>query len=619
MKGKDIDTKLEYSSRMSLVSDFLKGSRHYLFLTVVFVCLLVGFELVNPKAIGYTVDLIIGNEEQLPGFIKSFIEWMGGREYCLNNLYIFALIIIGIALIGAVCRYMFKLMNTKSAETLGKTMKDTLFDHIIHLPFSWHDQNQTGDIIQRCTTDVDMIRDFIANQMTQVFRMVLVISMSLVFMCRINFVLSVAAFLFIPIVVGYSLFFHGAIGKSFMLADTEEGNLSAIAQENLTGVRVVRAFGKERYEKDRFENKNAEYTKLWVRTMRLLTQFWTINDLIGGIEIMTVVTLGAYLTVKGTISAGDYVAFLSFNGMMIWPTRELGRVVSEMSKAGISIDRLLYIMNSKIEEDSENAVEFPGNGDIEFKNVTFSYDGASVLQDVSWKFKRGETIGILGGTGSGKTTAMMLLDMFYELGDDNGRITINGVDISNIKKSSLRQNIGMVMQEPYLFSGTLEDNIKIAADDVDHEMVMDASRISSLDNAIEKFTQGYDTYVGERGVTLSGGQKQRTAIAQMLVRKPSIMIFDDSLSAVDAVTDGKIRKALNESIEEDRKNNNNDTTVILISHRITTLMNADRIFVLDDGRVIESGNHNELVSQDGMYSKIYKLQVLAGEGGLDEE
>ncbi len=605
----------KYKTRISMVSEFLKGSLRYLALTILLACLLVGFELVNPKIIGYTVDFIIGNDDNLPDFVMSVINGLGGREYCIGHLYIFALIVMGIALLGAVFRYLFKLVNAKGAETLGKRMKDKLFDHIIHLPFSWHDQNQTGDIIQRCTTDVDMIRDFIANQLTQVFRMILVITLSLVFMCGISPVLSVAAFAFVPIVIGYSLFFHKAIGKSFMLADTEEGNLSAIAQENLTGVRVIRAFGKERFERDRFENKNSEYTGLWVKTMRLLTQFWTVNDLIGGMEIIAIVSFGAYLTVTGSLQPGDYVAFFALNSMMIWPTRELGRVVSEMSKAGISIDRLMYIMNSETEEDKEGAGEFPGNGDIVFENVSFSYDEAKVLDNVSWTFGKGETIGILGGTGTGKTTAMMLLDMFYELKESEGRILINGVDITDIKKAELRQNIGMVMQEPYLFSGTLEDNINIAVEDADHNRVVQAAEISSLDTAIDKFAQGYETYVGERGVTLSGGQKQRTAIAQMLVRKTPIMIFDDSLSAVDAVTDARIRKALNESIRKE----NSDTTVILISHRITTLMGADRIFVLENGSVVESGNHDELVNLDGVYSKIYKLQVQAGEGGLDEE
>ena len=605
----------KYKTRISMVSEFLKGSLRYLALTILLACLLVGFELVNPKIIGYTVDFIIGNDDNLPDFVMSVINGLGGREYCIGHLYIFALIVMGIALLGAVFRYLFKLVNAKGAETLGKRMKDKLFDHIIHLPFSWHDQNQTGDIIQRCTTDVDMIRDFIANQLTQVFRMILVITLSLVFMCGISPVLSVTAFAFVPIVIGYSLFFHKAIGKSFMLADTEEGNLSAIAQENLTGVRVIRAFGKERFERDRFENKNSEYTGLWVKTMRLLTQFWTVNDLIGAMEIIAIVSFGAYLTVTGSLQPGDYVAFFALNSMMIWPTRELGRVVSEMSKAGISIDRLMYIMNSETEEDKEGAGEFPGNGDIVFENVSFSYDEAKVLDNVSWTFGKGETIGILGGTGTGKTTAMMLLDMFYELKESEGRILINGVDITDIKKAELRQNIGMVMQEPYLFSGTLEDNINIAVEDADHNRVVQAAQISSLDTAIDKFAQGYETYVGERGVTLSGGQKQRTAIAQMLVRKTPIMIFDDSLSAVDAVTDARIRKALNESIRKE----NSDTTVILISHRITTLMGADRIFVLENGSVVESGNHDELVNLDGVYSKIYKLQVQAGEGGLDEE
>ena len=603
--------KKRFQTRLQLVSYIMQGSKRFFGLAVFFVCLLVLFELVNPKIIGYAVDFIIGDESTIPAFLLSWIEQLGGREYALSHLYIFALVIVGIALFGGVCRYLFRLFNSMGAEKLVKRMRDVLYGHISRLPFAWHDGNRTGDIIQRCTSDVDMIKNYISEQMTNLFRMIVMIILALVFMSRIHVLLTIVAAAFIPIVVGYSFLFHDKIGSSFERVDNEEGKLSAIVQENLTGVRVVRAFGREKYERDRFEKKNSEYTGMWVHMMRILSIFWVTNDIISGVEVLTVLVLGAYFTIRGDLSAGSYVAFLSYNGLLTFPVRQLGRVVSEMSKAGISMDRILYILNSPEEQDATDAVDYPGNGDIVFDHVSFSYDSQStntqtqVLQDISFTIGKGQTVGILGGTGSGKSTLIHILDALYELPAENrGAIYLNGVELGKIKKRELREHIGMVLQEPYLFSGTLEENIKIARDEATHKEVEEVVDIASLSGSIARFAEGYQTYVGERGVTLSGGQKQRTAIAQMLIRRPDIMIFDDSLSAVDSQTDARIRAGLKKAAGA--------STVLLISHRITTLMQADHIIVLDCGRIVEQGTHEQLLGQGGVYKQIYDLQVSQG-------
>lgn len=603
--------KKRFQTRLQLVSYIMQGSKRFFGLAVFFVCLLVLFELINPKIIGYAVDFIIGDESTIPAFLLSWIEQLGGREYALSHLYIFALVIVGIALFGGVCRYLFRLFNSMGAEKLVKRMRDVLYGHISRLPFAWHDGNRTGDIIQRCTSDVDMIKNYISEQMTNLFRMIVMIILALVFMSRIHVLLTIVAAAFIPIVVGYSFLFHDKIGSSFERVDNEEGKLSAIVQENLTGVRVVRAFGREKYERDRFEKKNSEYTGMWVHMMRILSIFWVTNDIISGVEVLTVLVLGAYFTIRGDLSAGSYVAFLSYNGLLTFPVRQLGRVVSEMSKAGISMDRILYILNSPEEQDATDAVDYPGNGDIVFDHVSFSYDSQStntqtqVLQDISFTIGKGQTVGILGGTGSGKSTLIHILDALYELPAENrGAIYLNGVELGKIKKRELREHIGMVLQEPYLFSGTLEDNIKIARDEATHKEVEEVVDIASLSGSIARFAEGYQTYVGERGVTLSGGQKQRTAIAQMLIRRPDIMIFDDSLSAVDSQTDARIRAGLKKAA--------GTSTVLLISHRITTLMQADHIIVLDCGRIVEQGTHEQLLGQGGVYKQIYDLQVSQG-------
>ena len=399
------------------------------------------------------------------------------------------------------------------------------------------------------------------------------------------------------------MFFHNRISTEFEKADSQEGKLSATAQENLTGVRVVRAFGREQYERERFEAQNEEYTKRWVNLMRTLAAFWGSNDFLSQMQILSVTTLGAVFCVNDYLTVGEYIAFVTYNAMLSWPVRALGRIISEMSKAGVAIDRIRYIMNSEIEQDKEGAITPYINEDITFDHVSYAYDNgtAEVLNDVSFTIKKGTTFGILGGTGSGKSTLMYLLDRLYELPEDSGRITIGDHDISDIRMSHIRRNVGFVLQEPFLFSKTLSENIGITQDSPHMSDIKRAAGIAALDETIETFSKGYETYVGERGVTLSGGQKQRTAIAQMLMTEPQVIIFDDSLSAVDTRTDARIRAALSDSLAKE--------TVILISHRITTLMHADNIIVLDHGRIAEQGSHEELLEKGGIYKKIYDIQM----------
>jgi ATP-binding cassette subfamily B protein len=514
-----------------------------------------------------------------------------------------ALFVVAVALLAGVCRYLFKLWNSMGAEFLLQRMRDCLYAQIESLPYAWHSENQTGDIIQRCTSDVETIKRFVSEQMTELLRIVVMIVLAVFFMFRIHSRLTLVAVLSVPVVVLYSFFFHSRISSAFARVDEEEGRLSTIAQENLTGVRVVRAFGRELYEKDRFEGRNEIYTNMWIRMMQLMSGFWASNDLISGLQVMLVTTLGAYFCVKGSLSAGQYIAFISYNAMLTWPVRVLGRVISEMSKSGISIGRILYIMNASPEQDEPSTKETDYRGDIGFEHVSFDYSGSGreVLKDVSFTIKGGTTVGILGGTGSGKSTLACLLDRLYDLPKNQGRITVGGVDIRDLKARDLRRHVGLVLQEPYLFSRTLAENIQIGAEGSTRADVREAAAIACLDHTIEHFTEGYETFVGERGVTLSGGQKQRTAIAQMLIRRPQIMVFDDSLSAVDAQTDARIRSAIRQHTVS--------STVLLISHRITTLMQADQILVFDKGRLVQQGTHEELAAQPGIYQKIYELQM----------
>ncbi len=595
-------------TRVSLILDFLRGSIKYFVISILSALCVTGLDMLSPQLIRTTVDGILGdNELKLPEFLMNRIASVGGVGYLRDRLWLIGGLLVIMALFSVAFRYLFMLFNARGAESLVETMRNRLFSHIQRLPFSWHMQNQTGDIIQRCTSDVDMVKNFVSEQLTSVSRIVILIILSLFFMFSMNPRLTLVALASIPIIIAYSAYFHSKIGRQFMICDENEGILSTIAQENLTGVRVVRAFGREKYEKDRFEKQNNIYTNLWIKLCGFMALFWGAGDLISGLQVMLIVILGAVFCVRGSMTAGEFIAFISYNAMLTWPVRSLGRMISEMSKAGVSIERIRYIMNSDAEQDKPEA-ELAGEGtpemrgDIEFHNVSFSYGDAPILSDISFKIPQGTTFGILGGTGSGKSTLMHLLNRLYDLPKENGRITIGGVDIADMKGSWVRSHIGMVLQESFLFSRTIAENIGITRRGMSLSDIRWAASIACVDEAISEFSKGYDTVVGERGVTLSGGQKQRTAIARMLTQRTPIMVFDDSLSAVDSETDAKIRQAL--------KRNLGDSTVILISHRVTTLMQAECILVLDKGRVAELGSHEELIKKkDGIYRRIYDMQM----------
>ena len=590
-----------------LVWRFLKGSKAFFVLSMLSAAVTALADMITPQIIRAAVDNAIGGNAPTFGpAVMKIVNAAGGFEYLGKNLWIMALAVLAVAAVKVLSQYAFLVFNTRAAETLVKTMRDTLYTHIARLPFSWHMKNHTGDIIQRCTSDIDTTRNFVAGQMTNLFRIAILITLSMVFMFSMNPMLTLISLLPVPVVVWYSFRFHKNIGEGFKECDESEGRLSAMVQENLTGVRVVRAFGRERYEKDRFEKHNEEYTGLWVRMAKLMSRFWAVSDILSLMQILLVVVFGVVFCLRGEMTSGEYIAFISYNALLTWPIRQLGRMISDMSKAGVAVDRIGYIINSEVEKDAEGAIAPDLSGDIAFEHVNFAYDGCpQMLHDINFTMKAGTTLGILGGTGSGKSTLMLLLDRLYDLPKENGRITIGGVDIADMQREHLRRNIGIVLQEPFLFSRTLQENIGITNDKLTLTDIREAARAACLDETIEGFTKGYDTFVGERGVTLSGGQKQRAAIARMLTQNTPIMIFDDSLSAVDAETDAKIRKALEARF--------GSASIILISHRITTLSKADQIIVLDKGRIAEMGTPAQLEKAGGLYQKIYEIQSLSGE------
>lgn len=592
------------NSRLRLVSSFLSGSKRWFFAAILSTVGLALTNMLTPQIVRVTVDSVIGSEPfDLPPFLVDLLNRLGGAEVLRDNLWMIGILIVGIAVFGFAFFYGSRVFNTKAAETLVKTMRDKVFRHLLALPDAWYGNNRTGDIIQRCTSDINMVKDFLSEQLVAVFRIVVMLVLSLFFMFSLHTGLTLIALAGVPVLLTTSLVFHRKVSPEFRICDENEGKLSAIVQENLTGVRVVRAFGREVCEKEKFDAQNRYYMGLWDRVNKMFCRYWSVADLIANTQIMLLVVFGAVFAIRGELSAGAYIAFLSYNGYLTWPIRQLGRVISEMSKAGVSLRRIEDILNAAPERDEPGAerVTTDYRGDIVFDRVSFSFDGKTpVLEDISFTVPAGKTVGILGGTGSGKSTLVRLLDRLYPLPEGSGTITVGGTDIRRLRAAELRSNIGFVLQEPYLFSRTIGENLRLAKLTATDAELRAAAHIACLDSAVEGFPSGYDTFVGERGVTLSGGQKQRAAIARTLVQDTPILIFDDSLSAVDTETDATIRARLAE--REGR------ATTLLISHRTATLMHTDRIVVLDRGRVAEIGTHGELLAKNGIYRRIYEIQ-----------
>ncbi len=578
---------MKKNQKFKLLYHFFEGSKRYFIVAVAASLVTTVLNALTPQIFRFSIDTVLAGK---------------GFHYLSEHLWIISIGIIGVALLSGASLYVSRTNTAKAGENFAKNIRDALFVHVQKLPMKWHDKNQTGDIIQRCTSDVEVIRNFVVTQLLEVFRTVFLVVISFAMMVSMNVKLSMLVLFFVPVVVAYSAVFYKLIAKRFIYADEAEGELSTVVQENATGVRVVRAFGREKFEMDRFQIKNDAFAKLWIKLGTLSGLYWGLGDLITGFQVIMIIVLGAVEAVHGTISVGEYIAFASYNTTLAWPIRGLGRILSDMSKAGVSFDRVNYIIGVEEETYGEKLKEEVTSFDITFEHVQYGYEvGKDVLKDISFTVPEGKTFGILGGTGSGKSTVVQLLTRLYELEKGHGIIRIGGNDIRELPIEWLRKHVGMVLQEPFLYSRTIRENIAASNSEASFEEIREAAKIACIDEAIMAFPDGYETLVGERGVTLSGGQRQRIAIARMLLQKAPILVFDDSLSAVDSQTDTLIRKALKECM--------NDATVILISHRVTTLMGADQIMVLNQGNIQEIGTHRELIAHGGIYQQIYNIQM----------
>ncbi len=592
-------TKPTRAARWKRLWRLIRGCRRYFFYTILATFLAALFAYLSPLIISFTVDGIVGGKEMnLPGWLQGWINAVGGRAFLAANLWLPALAVLLVQGLNGVCAYFRGRCAALGGEGTAKALRDALYRRLVRAPYAWHKASSTGDLVQRCTSDVETVRRFLQMQMMEVVRTVVMALTALSIMWPIHRNLTLLACSLLPPLLLFSFFYSRGVQKLFLTVDEAEGAMTTALQENLTGMRVVRTFARQDRELEKFTRFNGDYRAKALRLNHLMGVYWGSSDIMGYLQIALVMLGGILLCVRGEISLGTVMLFSTYSSMLTFPMRQLGRILADLVKADVSLGRLDEILTAPQEEEPGKALTPDIRGEITFENVSFAYpDGGEILHQVSFTAAPGQTIGILGNTGSGKSTLVHLLQRLYA--PTEGRVCIDGVDIRDIRRDWLRRHVGIVLQEPFLFSRTIGENIALGDSSASEAERFDAARTACIHDVIEGFAQGYDTMVGERGVTLSGGQKQRVAIARMLVQKTPICIFDDSLSAVDAETDAAIREAL---LKRDTG------TTILISHRISTLRGADSILVLENGKIAQQGTHRELSAREGLYRRICTIQ-----------
>ncbi len=588
---------------------FLRGQRLTFALTLLCVMVNVLFAATMPMVIRTALDSVLGGKPvDLPGWIVDGIGGAATITWIRENLWFMLVILVGMTLLQGVLLFGRGKLGAMTSEGAARRMRDRLYNHLERLPFDWHVKAQTGDIIQRCTSDIETVMNFVGNQFIEAFSTVFQVVIVLSVMSSMSVPYTLASVALIPVITLATVRFFLNMMKVFSETDEAEGVMSAALQENLTGVRVVKAFAAQQVEMDKFDEKNGKYRDLVLKIVKLMSDYWSVSDFLCMVQYGAVIVVGAYWAAVGTISIGTLVAFSTYAGMLIWPIRGLGQSMGFMGQSFVSLRRINEILETEPEDYESGKTPSKVEGAIEFSGVRFGYDAETpVLEDVSFYVKKGSTTAILGATGSGKSTILHLLLRLYDY--QTGSIRIDGQELSSLSREAVRAKIGIVLQEPFLFSRNVRENIRIGWPDASDNEVSEAADIAAVHEAIAEFEQGYETMVGERGVTLSGGQRQRVAIARTVLRDVPILIFDDSLSAVDTETDAAIRAALRERSKQ--------TTTLIVSHRITTLAEADQILVLEHGKIAQRGTHEELIAQEGHYKRIWDLQSSIGE--LDDE
>lgn len=553
-----------------------------------------------------TMDQLILSNGSNDVLENIFVSVFGGIEYLSTNIWFFAVILFIFTLINMGILLLRLIMRSYFGSKFSRNMQSKLFYHIERLPYSVIKSMPTGDILQAATRDEEVFKRFISNDMHSIMYTVYIVTFSFILLAITNIKIALISLTLMPLMFIYSFFLIKEVRRRYKVTDDSESDMSGKIEENLSSVRIVKAFNNEKFEIDSFENYIQDYKTKYMRWRKLSAFFFSSSDIFVFSQIALTTMFGFYLYFIGTkgdpngISLGTFYVSFTFTNMMVWPIRDLATILSNLARASASLERISMILEEPI-EDLYSGTTPEIKGEVEFKNVSYMFCDSKepVLQNISFKVKPGQTVAIMGKTGCGKTTLIYLLTRLYDC--SSGEILLDGHNIKEIQKHYLRREISTVLQDPFLFSKTIEDNIKIAKPDANQKDIEYATRISHIHDNIIQFKDGYKTAVGERGMTLSGGQKQRVAIARSLITEAPVVVFDDSLSAVDTETDFEIRKSLKEAKHK--------STTFIITHRISTAKDADLIIVLEDGKISEIGKHDDLINKEGLYKRIYEIQT----------
>ena len=585
-----------------LLVELIRSEKWYYLGSVISVGIASYFMFLVPTIGKIVIDRVI-DQPQLaqPGLVDNLIQAVGGAQALARNLWIAGLAIVAATVLAGLFMYLKDYLAAKACESTVRDLRNRLFAHLHRLPEKYLGNADSGDILQRCTSDIDTLREFLTVQVMNIGRTVVLICIVVPLMLAQSVAMSALSLVLIPIVFYFAWHFFERIKSLFQEVDEAEGELTNIVQENLTGIRVVRAFARQTHECEKFEQSNYRYSELNYRLICLLADFWSLSDLLCLAQSGILLIGGGWLVANDQASMGTYFAFIGYTTILIWPIRQLGQELSEASKATVAIGRIQEILSVPEETDHESSAQssIPLSGHIRFSNLSFGYDANKpVLRDINFDVAGGETVAIVGPTGAGKSTLIGLLMRLYDY--DQGSIQIDGHELCSIDRTTVRRHIGTLLQEPFLFSRSLRENIKFGRQSASDEQMFLSSRDASVHHTIQSFSKGYETIIGERGVSLSGGQKQRVTLSRTLLQETPILVLDDTLSAVDSATERKIIQALHRKQGEQ--------TLLIITHRISVCREADRILVLQDGRLSAQGHHDQLIEQPGFYRDLWRIQ-----------
>lgn len=578
--------------------DFIKGYKGIYIISMIFLAVVSIIQIINPIIVRHIVDNILviptKNYEVLSGDTSSIFSTF------ITALIGFSLLGLGLKAIGVVSRFISTKFTVKSSHSASRDIKDKVYRHLTHLPYSYFDKNKTGEIISICTSDINSVTRTFSTINAQLVRILVTFIPAFCIMLYLNWKLALISVATFPIIILLSMFFFQKESTAYETYQEQEARMSSVLQENLNGVRVVKAFARQKFEEDKFEVENKAKFQEGRKLIGIHALFWPITDILSTIQIVVSLIVGSYMALSGEISLGTIIAFIQYLFNITWPMKILGRMTVELVKSAISWKRINLILKSPAESIDEGIKSDEKlKGSIEFKKVTFSYEeGQPVIKDLNLKINAGEKVALIGHTGCGKSTIINILSGFYLI--DKGEILVDGVNIKDYAKTYLNDQIGLIHQEAFLFSKTIKENVAFARRNASDEQVFEACKKSDIHESILSFPDGYETKVGEKGVTLSGGQKQRVTIARTILKDPAILILDDSLSAVDTETEERIQSAMDEVMK--------GRTSIIIGHRITSIMKADKIVVLESGEIVQQGTHEELIKTDGIYKSIFDIQ-----------